>query len=973
MTVTGRVGQQFVLCAGDVSSDDFTQTSVVAEISHLHTLTLTKNAGVLSINNGEACPEWLTSQYPYDMAQQILSTEPFIATRKKEPRSNYRNEERQLSALPSNPFEPKDNALVTLTGGGSGFDDHEDFKRPPFMPVPDKAIANLILLPTLNIPANWRDYLSFAGLYNWLTDQSEEQPGLTLLVRFDGQPPITLRVSQAEYPEMAGHLLNARQLLRWLAPKLNGREAFIQQLMDMADAIGDTLPLWDVDTLSEVQRQLMIVLEQPDTEFSLEFEKHWLYQSLSAAMSNRGQVKCPETPEPDSKAALSKSGDSTESSKPENNESDQKNPDQRQKVDKQEELTLSQPPEDEVIHEQVDDGEFFTIKVGGKIFLIDKRQLDPKKRGREDPETIKAFTEASPDQSYPLTRLEQQVFQEREKDKAWLADDNMRTTLDYLCVYGSTTTKEALWRYYPVYSMAMPESAKYYPPSPFYADAEHDQNCSICLEYFFQQGEAVKTPCRHLYCAHCLKNLMVFQSACPTCRHPIQLPDSMLMEMQFSEAVTAADLHGLGLLLGLGVDINQQDADGNAALHLAYHHQHKEVTDFLLNKGADKDQKNKAGQRPIDLAPLSEKESLVELEEFIEQQLTLFEQVAQGKIRQLKTYLGEGGDPNQQEPESGSSLLYIAVANDQYDLVNLLLQQPAIKVDESNKLANTPLMEAAKKGNEAIAVRLLEQGASQLLVNKDGMNPLMLAAQSGHVPLVNLLLDHPTQQGEGFEALKQSDMNKRTALILAVQKQHYEMAKLLLDKGADIHHQDDYCINALMHAAHTGHLRLTKLLSRRGANTDDKGGEGIETEDEHGRTALEIAANDGLVEVVKCLLEVGAEFRESLEIASSNGYVELIKELVKQGADVNDSRLKPLCAAANMGHLEAVQLLIDLGADVNPENAILTPLHCACLKGHLKVVKALIKNGADASRACYTRDKTLPGCLLKRRERLISR
>ena len=165
-------------------------------------------------------------------------------------------------------------------------DFNNDFKRPPFIPMPDKAMANIILLPTLSLPANWREYLPFAGMYHWLVDQPEAQAGITLLLRFDGHPEtITLRISQAEYQEMAEHLLSTRRLLRWLAPKLNGQEAFVQRLMEVIDTVSETLPLcdalWDAETLSDIQQQLMVVLEQPDTEFSLEFETHLLADTLS--------------------------------------------------------------------------------------------------------------------------------------------------------------------------------------------------------------------------------------------------------------------------------------------------------------------------------------------------------------------------------------------------------------------------------------------------------------------------------------------------------------------------------------------------------------------------------------------------------------------------------------------------------------------------------------------------------------------
>ena len=133
--------------------------------------------------------------------------------------------------------------------------------------------------------------------------------------------------------------------------------------------------------------------------------------------------------------------------------------------------------------------------------------------------------------------------------------------LDYLYVYGDADTKKQLWRFYPVYTMALPlpPPEDYSSPSLFQGKADDDQICSVCLDFFIQQGEAVKTPCGHLCCASCLKDALTWQTNCPKCQQETELPSSLTMEKLFSEAAKAGDLYGLSLLLGLGVDINQQD------------------------------------------------------------------------------------------------------------------------------------------------------------------------------------------------------------------------------------------------------------------------------------------------------------------------------------------------------------------------------------------------------------------------------
>ena len=560
VTVTGRVGQQFVVCAGDLSSDDFTQTSVVAETSHLHTLTLTKNAGVLSINNEEACPEWLTPQYPYNMAQRILSTEPFIATRKNEPRNHPRNEERQLSALPSNPFEPQESALVTLTGGGSGFDDHEDFKRPPFMPMPDKAMANLILLPALNLPDNWRDYLPFVGLYHWLTNQPEEHAGLTLLVRFDGQPPIILPINQAEYSTMAEHLLSARQLLRWLAHKLNGRESMIRWLLDYLENYSEDS--FEEKVANSIRQQLQIVLEQPDTEFSLSFEVDQLGSILNSNKHDTmGIVQLPEgktdqqsaTLPPDTPTDNSGISASPDSNQPNENRN---SPPPREGAD--------QPPNSRTpsgagfSHELTQN--HFLLNVNGHVFRVDKHQLSPDKRGSEDPASITARSQNIPGLSLPLNEIEETAGIPATQQLARDSD-----SLDYLVKYGTETTKWLLLDFYPVSILAHSDQQLVIDKQAVIPQT--DLECPVCLGSILKQANLVKVDCSDLLHSRCFMEYLRQSPAevnpvrCPICFRDIPELSRLLghqrtLEQRIMDAASEGNTALVSTLLMLGVNVD---------------------------------------------------------------------------------------------------------------------------------------------------------------------------------------------------------------------------------------------------------------------------------------------------------------------------------------------------------------------------------------------------------------------------------
>jgi hypothetical protein len=88
-------------------------------------------------------------------------------------------------------------------------------------------------------------------------------------------------------------------------------------------------------------------------------------------------------------------------------------------------------------------------------------------------------------------------------------------------------------------------------------------------------------------------------------------------------------------------------------------------------------------------------------------------------------------------------------------------------------------------------------------VNVDNSAPLRYAAFSGFIKLMKLLIDYG------------ADINVRSPLNWAIDGKRYEAAKLLLNKGADVHHQDD---KALRHAVGHNYVELTRLLLSYGAD-----------------------------------------------------------------------------------------------------------------------------------------------------------
>ena len=85
--------------------------------------------------------------------------------------------------------------------------------------------------------------------------------------------------------------------------------------------------------------------------------------------------------------------------------------------------------------------------------------------------------------------------------------------------------------------------------------------------------------------------------------------------------------------------------------------------------------------------------------------------------------------------------------------------------------------------------------------------------------------------------------------------------------------------------------------------------------------------------------------------AAQGGRVELVRVLLEGGANTgsaNANRRTALHSAAWEGYVEVCRLLLDWGAKVDPLDKWQdTPLHDAARRGYLSVVKLLVERGAD--------------------------
>src|SRR5262245_48464482 len=92
---------------------------------------------------------------------------------------------------------------------------------------------------------------------------------------------------------------------------------------------------------------------------------------------------------------------------------------------------------------------------------------------------------------------------------------------------------------------------------------------------------------------------------------------------------------------------------------------------------------------------------------------------------------------------------------------------------------NEQLLEAARTGNLQRVQELLNKGADIQTKNKYGTTPLFFAAAKGHLEVARFLLE------KGADPNQKDTFYGSTAIEWAAQEGHFDVVKLLLQKGAN--------------------------------------------------------------------------------------------------------------------------------------------------------------------------------------------
>jgi ankyrin repeat protein len=174
-----------------------------------------------------------------------------------------------------------------------------------------------------------------------------------------------------------------------------------------------------------------------------------------------------------------------------------------------------------------------------------------------------------------------------------------------------------------------------------------------------------------------------------------------------------------------------------------------------------------------------------------------------------------------------------------------------------------------------------------------------------------------------------ADERLKTPLHWAAEYDRLDIAKMLLDSGADLEATTSWGATPLDWAATMGSTKVADLLLARGAKGMN----------------LVVAASLGKLDLVREFLDSGAPLASLAKAAPAEADDHWAADTARLKGDVISHAF--YCACRN-GQTAVAAFLLDRGADINAKGVFGgTGLHWAAINGHKSTVEFLVANGAD--------------------------
>uniref|UniRef100_A0A8C5E1S6 Poly [ADP-ribose] polymerase n=1 Tax=Gouania willdenowi TaxID=441366 RepID=A0A8C5E1S6_GOUWI len=395
------------------------------------------------------------------------------------------------------------------------------------------------------------------------------------------------------------------------------------------------------------------------------------------------------------------------------------------------------------------------------------------------------------------------------------------------------------------------------------------------------------------------------------------------------QAAREADMAKVKKTLVLEIISFKHPQTNETALHCAVaspHPKRKQVTELLLRKGANINDKNKDFMTPLHVAAERAHNDILEVLQKHGAKVNAVDTLGQtalhraalaGHIQTCKLLLSYGADP------SIISLQGFTAAQMGNEAVQQILNE---NIPMRNSDVDYRFLEAAKAGDlDTVQQLCTPQNVNCRDLEGRHSTPLHFAAGYNRVAVVEYLLHH----GADVHA---KDKGGLVPLHNACSYGHYEVAELLVRHGASVNVADLWKFTPLHEAAAKGKYEICKLLITSLRIQHCTHGADPSKKNRDGNMPLDMV-KDGDTDIQDLLRGDAA-----LLDAAKKGCLARVQKLCSPEnincRDTQGRNSTPLHLAAGYNNLEVAEYLLEHGADVNAQDkGGLIPLHNAASYG----------------------------------------
>ncbi|XP_046581763.1 uncharacterized protein LOC124289201 [Haliotis rubra] len=404
------------------------------------------------------------------------------------------------------------------------------------------------------------------------------------------------------------------------------------------------------------------------------------------------------------------------------------------------------------------------------------------------------------------------------------------------------------------------------------------------------------------------------------------------------------------LLDSVETPIDIKGGNGMTALMYSSYLGHKELTELLINRGADPELLDEEGDNclhltcrggSVDIAKSLIAENMDINKHGEHGRTPLMYASYNGHEHIVKLLLGKGALPTHDVSsiDQKDNSLHLACKKGEIRIVQIFLDQAKVDIESRGERARTPLMYACRHGQLETAKELVARHAKANVLDETGFSCLHLAAMKGHVPTAEWLIS--SDQGIVVDCTNDTG---RTPLMYAIRNGHVDMVHFLIAQGSDISVKDDSMVSSLHMAVQSGRWPLMKLCLDEGQD--------VNACSKSYQTPAMRACRLGDLNLLKRLVEKGANVNLGngcLYAACIDGSLEIVEYLLSTFPSIDINKCGPQNRSAVMtasfyGHTDVVEYLQSKGADITRRDQYgQTCLHVACRSGHIKTAERLLQ------------------------------